>query len=293
MKDMTSRPPIKVVDGMPILGPFAENWENVKTFQARAGDLVICTYPKSGTTWMSEIVDLIFSGGDAQKTQRDAIYLRVPFLEFAAPGMPSGTEALNRMESPRVIKSHLPVELFPETFWEKNCKVIYVARNAKDVVVSYYHFYRMAVVHPEPGTWEEYLDAFMQGKVAFGPWSSHVKGWWEVRRQRDVLYLFYEDMLEDPKREIQKVAEFIGKELSEEVLEKIHQRTSFQAMKDNPMANYTTIPSSVMDHSISPFMRKGRCGDWKNHFTVAQNERFDEYYGREMSDTDLSFRFQD
>ncbi|MEE6516142.1 hypothetical protein FKM82_025380 [Ascaphus truei] len=149
----------------------------------------------------------------------------------------------------------------------------------------------MAIVHPEPGTWEEFLQTFMAGGVAFGSWSAHVKGYWEMRQQQDILYLFYEDMLEEPRREIRKVAKFLGKDLSEEVLEKIHQRTTFKAMKENPMTNYTTVPSDVMDQSISPFMRKGVCGDWKNHFSVSQNEKFDEYYQQEMSDTDLSFRF--
>ncbi|KAM4697358.1 sulfotransferase 1A1-like [Rhinophrynus dorsalis] len=290
---MVVRPPIKMVSGMPIVGPFAENWENVQKFQAREDDLLICTYPKSGTTWMSEIVDLIYSGLDTEKTERGAIFQRVPFLEYAVPDMPSGTEILDKRESPRVIKSHLHVELLPNSFWEKNVKVIYIARNAKDVAVSYYHFYRMAIVHPDPGTFEEFLNTFMEGKVAFGSWSAHVKGWWNMRKQRDILYLFYEEMLEDPKREIRKVLEFMGKELPEELVEKIHQHTSFQAMKSNHLANYSTIPSSVMDHSISPFMRKGVCGDWKNHFTVSQNERFDDYYQREMSDTDLTFRFWD
>lgn len=43
-------------------------------------------------------------------------------------------------------------------------QVVYVARNAKDVVVSYYHFYRMAKVHPDPGTWDSFLEKFMAGE---------------------------------------------------------------------------------------------------------------------------------
>ncbi|CAI9531765.1 unnamed protein product [Staurois parvus] len=166
--------------------------------------------------------------------------------------------------------------------------MIYIARNAKDVAVSYYHFYRMAYGHPEPGTWDEYLNTYMEGNVAFGSWAKHVKGWWEMRKKHRLLYLFYEDMLEDPKREIRKVMKFMNQELPEEIVENIHKNTSFQAMKDNPMANYSTFP--FMDHSISPFMRKGIFGDWKNQFTVTQNEIFDDYYQREMSDTDLTFR---
>lgn len=62
---------------------------------------------------------------------------------------------------------------------------------------------------------------------------------------------------QDPKREIQKVAQFMGKHLDEVVLEKIVQETSFEKMKDNPMTNRSTVPKSIMDQSISPFMRKG------------------------------------
>lgn len=62
---------------------------------------------------------------------------------------------------------------------------------------------------------------------------------------------------QDPKREIQKVMQFIGKQLDEVTVDKIVRHTSFEVMKDNPMANRAGVPISVMDLSISPFMRKG------------------------------------
>lgn len=68
------------------------------------------------------------------------------------------------------------------------------------------------------------------------------------------VFLLY---IQDPKREIQKILKFLEKDITEEVLNKIIYHTSFDVMKQNPMANYTTLPPSIMDHSISPFMRKG------------------------------------
>ncbi|XP_001372433.1 sulfotransferase 1C1-like [Monodelphis domestica] len=284
-------PETKEINGILLTKTIYNDWDKIWNFQAKPDDLLIATYAKSGTTWTQEIVDMIQNDGNVKKCQRANTFDRQPFIEWIMPPpFISGFDLAINMPSPRTLKTHLPVQLVPPSFWKQNSKIIYMARNAKDCLVSYYHFSRMNKFVPEPGTFEEYIDTFLNGRVLWGSWFDHVKGWWEAKDKHQILYLFYEDMKENPKREIQKILKFIEKDISEEILNKIIHHTSFDIMKDNPMANYTSMPISIMDHSISPFMRKGMTGDWKNHFTVAQNEKFDEYYKKKMAGTTLTFR---
>ena len=50
---------------------------------------------------------------------------------------------------------------------------------------------------------------------------------------------------------------YLDMSVSDEVISKIVELTSFKNMKENPMANYSCIPTPVFDQTISPFMRKG------------------------------------
>ncbi|XP_075910521.1 sulfotransferase 1C1-like [Petromyzon marinus] len=126
--------------------------------------------------------------------------------------------------------------------------------------------------------------------VCWGSWYDHVTGWWNVRERHRILYLFFEDMKEDPMREVSRIARFLERPLSEQQLREVVKLTSFPVMRDNPMTNYSTVPTDFMDHSVSPFMRKGEVGDWRNDFSAAQLEAFEQHYKDKMAATDLCLR---
>ncbi|XP_076857081.1 sulfotransferase 1B1-like [Brachyhypopomus gauderio] len=283
--------PLLDMQGVRLRSYIVENWSSISAFCPDPTDLLICTYPKAGTTWAQEIVDLLLHNGDTDVCKRAPTNKRMPFLEIQPyPNLPSGLELLKSMKPPRVIKTHLPIQLVPKGFWENKCKVIYVARNAKDNLVSYYHFDCMNRLQPQTGSWEEYIHKFMTGNLGWGSWYDHVKGYWKYREERNILYLFFEDMKENPRREVERIMCYLDLSLADDVIDKIVQFTSFRVMKDNPMTNYTFIPPSILDQSVSSFMRKGEVGDWANHFTAAQSQMFDEDYAKQMADVDIPFR---
>ncbi|XP_049919776.1 cytosolic sulfotransferase 3-like [Epinephelus moara] len=283
------RPELFDFHGVPMTHYFTDNWENVQNFQARPDDILIATYPKAGTTWVSYILDLLYFG-QTERQRTVPIFDRVPFLEVLFPPLGAGTDlADNLPTSPRLIKTHLPVQFVPRSFWQQNCRIVYVARNAKDNMVSYFHFDRMNNGQPEPGDWNNYFHRFMEGKLAWGSWYDHVNNWWKKKQSYPKMhFMFYEDLIEDTGREVDKLCSFLGLSRSDEEKKRVTGGSHFDNMKKDDMANYSTI--AVMDFKISPFMRKGKVGDWKNHFTVSQNEEFDEDYKKKMTDPTLQFR---
>ncbi|XP_026187313.1 cytosolic sulfotransferase 2-like [Mastacembelus armatus] len=126
-------------------------------------------------------------------------------------------------------------------------------------------------------------------EVVFGSWYDHVNGWWKKKQTYSKChYMFYEDLIKDTGWEIDKLCCFFGLSPSAEEKETVTGKVHFDVMKRNIMVNYSAIP--WMDFNISHFIRKGKVGDWKNYFTLAQNEEFDEDYKKKMKDPTLQFR---
>ena len=92
-----------------------------------------------GTTWVQEIVWQIYNEGAISSAK---LLFRFPFLEARACS--ADEEQLVDFKSlprPRLMKSHLTYSTVPKSADKAaQCKYIYVARNPKDVAVSYFHF---------------------------------------------------------------------------------------------------------------------------------------------------------
>uniref|UniRef100_A0A8C8S543 Sulfotransferase n=1 Tax=Pelusios castaneus TaxID=367368 RepID=A0A8C8S543_9SAUR len=262
----------------------AESLRFASSFEFRDTDVVIATYPKSGTTWMQEILTLLYSQGNLLPAKTIPNWFRAPWLEHIY-----FKDTLQETSERRLITTHLPCHVLAPGLKKAKAKVIYIARNPKDVVVSFYHFHKFAKFLPDPGSFNDFLMRFLDGTVQYGSWFDHVKGWLSHQEELELFYITYEDLHQDLGRSVQRLAAWLGCPLPPEVLRAIEQHCSFSSMRENVMVNYTLIPSEIMDHSQGQFMRKGTVGDWRDHFTPMQTMLFHRLYQEEMQGTSLHF----
>nr|XP_060609195.1 amine sulfotransferase-like [Anolis sagrei ordinatus] len=258
--------------------------DSLEDFEIKDSDVFLVTFPKSGTIWTQNILSLIYHEGHRNGTEDMELADRVPWIEYNIQNV----DYVNR-PSPRLFSSHLPYHLMPKGLKNGRGKVIYVARNPKDVLVSYYHFSKVSVLLEEVEDFDAIMEKFLAGRVLGSLWLDHIEGWYAQRDNMNILFLTYEEMKKDLRSSVLKVCNFLGKRLTEEEIDDVVDKASFGKMSVDRRTNYTTMPPDVLDFSKGRFMRKGTVGDWKNTMTVAQNERFDSVFKERMEK--LPFKF--
>ncbi|XP_072025010.1 sulfotransferase 1A2-like [Amphiura filiformis] len=304
--------------GVPYIRTFPmEALECMETFEVRSDDLFLITYPKAGTTWTQEIISMVMSGANEEELIKTHLFFRFPFLEMnwashysQCDQVPSVYKFLHKVPSPRTIKTHLTMDHLPHQLFTKKPKVIYVARNPKDVAVSFFHMHHHFNILPYYSDFSRFLSdcmkgeekcliSFLQISVHCGSWYEHTLSWWQKRNEPNVLFLKYEDMKQDLRKAVKQIANFLDCKMSEEAVELTVRHCSFESMKQNRSANPDYLEffagDSEGEKTIEPnasFIRKGTVGDWKNYFTVSQNEAFDADYKTKMEGTELTFDFQ-
>jgi len=254
----------------------------------------IATFPKSGTTWVSEIVWQIFLNGEEDKRP---IGHRVHYLDHVKRNYSLETKRefhnfYQEVRPPRVFKAHLPYDRMPLDK-ETKPKVIYVVRNPKDVAVSLYWHYKGYSFFEFDRSWDEFFELFINGKLFFGSWFEHVLGWWSHRDEQNILFLKYEDLKKNLPNGVKKVAKFLNKELTDDTIERIAKQTCFDMMqsKDTAYMDGVAENESNLRKTGPAFFRKGTVGDWRGYFNEEQNKRFDKLYEEKISGVGLNLEF--
>ncbi|XP_014819854.1 PREDICTED: amine sulfotransferase-like isoform X2 [Calidris pugnax] len=257
---------------------------SLEDFEIRDSDIFLATYPKSGTVWTQNILSLIIHEGHRNGTENMNTVERIPFLEYNPE-----KKDYTILPLPRVLATHLPYYLVPRDLRNKRARVIYVSRNPKDVMVSYYHFSKYMNTLEEVPDFNLFMERFLAGKVLGSSWLDHVSGWYSHAEDFNILFLTYEEMKKDLRSAVLKICNFIGKKLSEEEVDSVVRQATFENMKKDPRANYENLPDDIISKDKGSFLRKGTVGDWKNIMTVAQNERFDQVLKEKMKSLPIKY----
>ncbi|RDX65916.1 Cytosolic sulfotransferase 15, partial [Mucuna pruriens] len=141
--------------------------------------------------------------------------------------------------------------------------------NPHDLVPPLYKF-RIKPASLSPLTLEEAFEMYCNGITEFGPWWSHMLGYWKesIVRPNKVLFLKYEDLKENVNFHVKKVAEFLGCPFTEEeenngVIESIIKLCSFEKMKDLEVNKSGKINFEIKTFNNKLFFRKAEIGDWQ------------------------------
>lgn len=294
-----------IIDGISYKG-FADKQLlfKAKELKLQEGDVVQVAFPKCGTHWVQQIIQLILHKGNGPRTFEEFVE-RAPFIEY------QGEEAVQRMDAPRTMRTHL---FFRRVPFDRKAKYVYVARNPWDVAISYYHFMKaMPDWQLRNEAFDKVLDVFVKGDTGFGDYFKHVAEGYSHRDDPNFFFMTYEQLSQDKRGTIIKLAHFLGEEYGrqveddEELLETILDRSSVPYMKKflkvthadlaclfvrNPeilakMAEQATEETRAMAKEEIHFVRNGKAGGWRQILTTEQLAKIEQKIVDVSKDSDF------
>ena len=234
--------------------------ETIRNFEIYDDDLFIVTPPKSGTTWMQEIVWLLKNEIDIETSKRLNQFYRIPFLELSSVLSRTGNEKYpdhypdsdvemshenamwfmshsieyaRKMARPRIIKTHLPFWLLPENLLKK-AKVIFVAREPKDQAVSWFYHHKLTAPNLD---FNQFALRMKEKKpIVFTPIMPMIVDAWK-RYQNDSKNLFfttYERMKESLDEVLDQLCSFLDIKHDQSKLDELKNAVTVSAFRKNP-----------------------------------------------------------
>ena len=198
----------------------------------------------------------------------------------------------------RVLKVHMPPEFLPPDL-TKRCKVIYVARDPRDVCVSYFNHYQVMPGHGYVGDFSQFAKLFQNGLLLFGDFWHHLLSGWRMRDEPNVKFLWFKDMKFNQRGVIEELSQFLDHPITAKTIDFLENHLKFDNMRKNPKVNPTAGLNLKSD-----FMRKGevslndplnikyfnhsQVGDWKNFFSEEESEQWTNWIKLRAEDKELA-----
>jgi len=270
----------------------------------------LASYPKSGNTWMRFLLtayqwgDLAINAafestmGDGQPYAyhtvsplplKDMSPTEILFLRHAAL-----VHIIARFpHNPVILKTHNAnvragsVDLIPK---EMTAPSIYIVRDPRDVLISYAE-HMGHTLEQAAGTMNEMGACLDQGQLGIyhhlTTWSQHVRSWADDAKF-DLLVVRYEDMLEDPKRELRRAVEHMGMPLYEERLDNAVELCRFERLRGQEDEQGFKEKSPKAERV---FVR-GTAGNWREGVPVDLVAKIEQDHGEVMERMGYELEFQ-
>ena len=258
--------------GVPVPAWFHEGTSRkLESMELRSTDVVLASWPKSGTHWVYKALRLLsadggVSGGDMRLVEMlPPEALSAGQMPKKSPWNPTGEDhfdALLERESsaePRILVSHAPASWLPLKPGRDGGKVVYVARDPRDVIVSNYFF----MGTPKDG-WNGSMNRFLapaeRTPNAFGGWFEHVADYEALVAAlgpKRALLIEYEEMHANLMGQLRRLAAFLGP-LAED-------RLATDTAGICAALGFDSMREASGDAKI--FLRKGQPGGWREHFS--------------------------
>ena len=191
----------------------------------RDSDIYLVSYPKSGNTWMRYLLTYAIW---PELADMDLVEMAAYIPSF---GLPIDRQAMLDPNSPcnhlahRIIKEH---NRYDASAKHRVKRAIYLARDGRDAMVSYWHFCNQRDNTSIP--FSEFIELSARPEHSYGPWREHVLGWVNAPLEAKVI-LRYEDMLTDTPSCLRRALAFAEIDVSDSVIEKAVNRASFDSMR--------------------------------------------------------------
>ncbi|MUZ75268.1 sulfotransferase domain-containing protein [Agrobacterium vitis] len=281
----------------------SRNWE---FYRPRAGDIIISTYPKCGTTWMQQIVRLLLT----LSTEAVSLPRASPRLDRRSlDPIDCMLQAFEAQHGRRSLKSHLPLDGLPLFH---HVKYIHVARDGRDACLSYFNhcsrFSKAALAgldgvglsdpkisapfpRPSASPTEFFHRWLTESAIAsqkdghpFLSFFEFEQTFWSNQTLPNLLMVHYADLKADLPGEMRRVAEFLEVSVPSSIWPDLVNAATFESMRANGNVLLSGL-NEMFEGGGKSFFDRGVNGRWRAIFSSNDlqiyNDKLQSHLGSE------------